>query len=64
MHEDEGEGEGEQKTEEEKVEEEDWLGYGNPACISDSVKCLSGRDEGGRLLSLVFSSSSASLCDS
>lgn len=24
MHEDEGEGEGEQKTEEEKVEEEDW----------------------------------------
>lgn len=60
---------GEQKTEEEKVEEEeeDWLSgrlWKSRVHIADSVKCLSGRDEGGRLFSLVFSSSSASLCDS
>lgn len=36
------------------------IGYGNPACISDSVKCLSGEETREKSLS----SSSSSLCDS
>lgn len=45
---------------EEKEEDDSSIGYGNPACISDSVKCLSGEETREKSLS----SSSSSLCDS